>query len=132
LNIQDLQEGDTNDTTIRCSLEYCPLDSGSGFGALSYVWGHGSPSSQIIVDGQPFSVTDNLCDALRNIRSRWKKVKTWIDAICVNQKDAEEKTERVWMMRNIYSQAFQVLIWMGQASPRDATGLEFAGELWAS
>lgn len=38
----------------------------------------------------------------------------WIDGICINQKDREEKNHQVEMMAEIYSSAKQVLIWLGE------------------
>jgi hypothetical protein len=37
----------------------------------------------------------------------------WVDGICINQSDAEEKSQQVSLMSSIYSSAFQVLVWLG-------------------
>jgi hypothetical protein len=37
----------------------------------------------------------------------------WIDAICIDQSDIDEKGEQLALMRNIYAEAKQVLIWLG-------------------
>jgi hypothetical protein len=37
----------------------------------------------------------------------------WIDAICINQKDMDEKSTQVSMMGRIYSQTQKVIIWLG-------------------
>jgi len=39
-------------------------------------------------------ITENLDNALRHIRSRAEEVIIWVDAICINQSDADQK-ERV-------------------------------------
>jgi hypothetical protein len=39
----------------------------------------------------------------------------WIDALCINQRDDEEKNIQVMNMINIYRQASQVLVWFGPA-----------------
>lgn len=40
----------------------------------------------------------------------------WIDALCINQLDVDEKNEQVGRMKEIYSNAPSVLIWLGDAS----------------
>jgi hypothetical protein len=37
----------------------------------------------------------------------------WIDAICINQRDMDEKSTQVSMMGRIYSQTQKVIIWLG-------------------
>lgn len=37
----------------------------------------------------------------------------WIDALCINQKDNNEKSSQVMMMRDIYAHAKNVLVWLG-------------------
>ena len=38
----------------------------------------------------------------------------WIDAICINQTDIEERSQQVEMMGLIYSKAVRNLIWLGE------------------
>jgi len=37
----------------------------------------------------------------------------WIDAICINQGDPEEKNQQLNIMVDIYAEAEETLIWMG-------------------
>lgn len=41
----------------------------------------------------------------------------WLDALCINQKDDEERATQVKMMREIFEQAAMVKIWLGKADP---------------
>jgi hypothetical protein len=43
--------------------------------------------------------------------------KIWIDAICINQEDEEEKGTQIPLMREIYSRARAVVVWMGLSTP---------------
>jgi hypothetical protein len=45
----------------------------------------------------------------------------WIDAICVNQADKEERSQQVQQMGKIYSHAEKVLIWLGKATSEMAS-----------
>lgn len=38
----------------------------------------------------------------------------WVDAVCINQRDVDERTQQVSMMRDIYASAEQVFIWLGE------------------
>lgn len=64
-----------------------------------------------------FNVTRNLCRGLRWIRRNFALKNTnpigwWIDAICINQKNSEERNSQVAHMAEIYSAAKLVLIWL--------------------
>ncbi|KAF8859326.1 heterokaryon incompatibility, partial [Acephala macrosclerotiorum] len=82
--------------------------------ALSYVWGESDPPCWILCNGQRKSVTPNLGAALRRLRYKEKWRLVWIDAICVNQEDLDERSQQVMLMRNIYSPARRVIVWLGE------------------
>jgi len=72
---------------------------------------------EITVNGDIFTVQKNLYDALKMLRSRIKAGESsgyfWIDAICINQRDMEEKSRQVLMMDQIYRAATQTIVWVG-------------------
>jgi len=41
------------------------------------------------------------------------EVTSWVDAICINQDDMQEKAEQVHRMDTIYKKAREVLVWLG-------------------
>ncbi|KAI0015112.1 heterokaryon incompatibility protein-domain-containing protein [Xylariomycetidae sp. FL0641] len=86
--------------------------------ALSYVWGsYLSDVNTITVDGKPFQVSPSLHQALVRIR-RAQQVRTvWIDAICMNQTDYAERASQVTLMRDVYSKAERVIIWLEDDAP---------------
>jgi len=77
-----------------------------------------SSSSQlgghIICDNQKVSVGQELYDALRRLRLTDRPRLIWIDALCINQHDINERNAQVTHMREIYSKADHVLIWVGE------------------
>ena len=83
------------------------------YNALSYVWGPPELDAPLICDGQHCRITINLHQALRRFRKPNKRLYIWVDAICINQKDAAERSEQVQLMKQIYEQAEHVLIWLG-------------------
>jgi hypothetical protein len=50
--------------------------------------------------------------------STWKNARKylWIDGLCINQKDYDERAARVRMMPKIYSNASLLVIWLGSAA----------------
>ena len=84
--------------------------------ALSYCWGDARITREIIVNDYCIHVTVNLEAALRQLRGCHcikQGFKLWVDAICINQSNFEERGQQVSRMRNIYSSAAHVVIWLG-------------------
>jgi hypothetical protein len=69
---------------------------------------------EIICDGQKVTVGSELYDALRRLRRPDRERLIWIDALCINQQDVRERNMQVGNMREIYSKADHVLIWLGE------------------
>jgi hypothetical protein len=82
--------------------------------ALSYCWGESFNKLPISVDGRVVGVTSNLHAALTRLRSDGVE-SIWIDALCINQDDKEERSIQVGRMGTIYKQAKMVIIWLGEA-----------------
>ena len=104
------------------------------FEALSYAWGTEAPTEQIhclaysagpateereAVEPQSISVSLHLFEALRCLRAtkfdgkrpRW----LWIDALCIDQQNNDEKAIQVPLMSEIYSRAQRVVVWLGKS-----------------
>ena len=58
-------------------------------------------------------ITHNLAIALRHLRHAKKPRILWIDALCINQDDLPERSAEVLEMGSIYSNARQVIVWLG-------------------
>jgi len=81
--------------------------------ALSYVWGSQGNPEQIFLNGHPYKITQNLQQALLQLRSPTEDRATWIDALTINQSDLAERSVQVQKMKIIYSMATRVLVWLG-------------------
>jgi SpoVK/Ycf46/Vps4 family AAA+-type ATPase len=106
-----------NDWRLRSEDPACHRFSWGDYIALSYVWGDAKQRKDIVVNGHTLSVTANLYDALINLReseeiSR-RKLHVWIDAICINQQDLDERACEVQKMSMIYSECLAVRGWLG-------------------
>lgn len=103
---------------VRCMLQIVSFtqDVIPEFEALSYAWGSTADPVNILIgveDPRELSVTPNLAVALPYLRDFRKPRIFWIDAICVNQRDLEERSRQVKRMGDIYSKAMRVVIWLG-------------------
>lgn len=103
---------------IKCKLQTTPIQSPLPYDALSYVWDGGE--YDITCDGRPFKIKSNLADAIRRIRHPTSSRLIWADAICINQEDDEEKNAQVMVMKTIYENSHQVLIWLGKDEDSNA------------
>jgi hypothetical protein len=86
------------------------------YDALSYTWGGTHKTSTVKVNGNYLDVTENLYLALRHLRSEDIDRVIWVDAICINQSNEQERGHQVQHMCKIYSQAEEVVVWLGQAT----------------
>jgi hypothetical protein len=98
---------------IACRPNGYNIDAAPAYEALSYAWGSPENPLKIDVNGKAFTVTRNLNAALRRLRSPDKNRLVWVDAICINQKDTDERSHQVQRMAQIYSNAEQVIVWLG-------------------
>jgi hypothetical protein len=93
----------TKTTRIRCRLaEYSLQDSGKSiplYDALSYTWDGPAKPRSIFINEQKLAVTENLYAALLQIRDRGLNQIIWIDALCINQADTEERGQQVCLWR---------------------------------
>lgn len=109
---------------------YC---NGRQYSAVSYTWGFDLFSHQLLIVGPLVSgtiaatsayhclkITANVDSLVRHLRRAHKPVFLWIDAVCLNQKDEEEKAQQIPKMGDIYSAAKKVHIWLGNDNIDDA------------
>ncbi|TVY41023.1 Heterokaryon incompatibility protein 6,OR allele [Lachnellula subtilissima] len=87
--------------------------------ALSYVWGDAAKTKDLICNKKLLKITASLATALRAIRQSETSRTLWADGICINQDDEDERASQVLLMSSIYSQATQVICWLG---PNDDDG----------
>lgn len=132
----------SEDDPIKCHLMLCDIHGGGIKEALSYVWGTEKSEKCILVSQQSypdqhFSVKENLYRILHGLRLPDATRTIWIDAICIDQSNPQERIHQMRLMRDIYTYAQSVIIWLGtdQASsdansymalfPGDSGGLRY-------
>ena len=110
---------------LRCTVKNYTLDNSPEFRALSYTWGSPYPneggeelelptrSCNLDCSEGCLRVTNNLLDALYQLRDNTSDIQLWIDAICINQSDTQERNYQVTLMGDIYHAAEAVIVWLG-------------------
>ncbi|KAF6812741.1 het domain-containing protein [Colletotrichum musicola] len=81
--------------------------------AISYVWGNSSRSRVILCGGAKILITENLHEALSRLRLTQTPRRLWVDQICIDQDNPEEKSKQIPLMDLIYRNAAHVLVWLG-------------------
>ena len=81
---------------------------------MSYVWGSSSKTVPINLDRFEVLVAQNLEYALRYLRRQTQPRRIWVDAVYINQADLDEQSKQVSRTKNIYQQAFNVVMWLGE------------------
>lgn len=109
------------------------------FNALSYTWGnpritcgfsepasgsnkrinrHTTATHQVLCDGVTFLVRANLASALDMLWNsdmpRAEGGLLWIDAICIDQSNLDERASQVQHMTTIFASAESVIAWLGE------------------
>jgi hypothetical protein len=98
---------------IKCDLIAFSLEHLPPYIALSYVWGAPTPRHRIFVNDGYFDVRQNLYDFLQEYWNEEQEHYIWIDQICINQCDTQERGHQVGIMAQVYSQAVYVVVWLG-------------------
>ena len=82
--------------------------------ALSYTWGDPTEKREMRCCGLSLQITSSLYNALKQLRYPDRTRTLWVDAVCINQGDIEERSSQVSLMQLIYTQTDRVIIWLGQ------------------
>lgn len=97
--------------------------------ALSWTWGKADDKFAILINegGTTYKkrVRKELALALKYLRKPGKERVLWIDAICVNQDDLDERNQQVQMMSRIYTRSEQVCVWLGEADRDSEIAINF-------
>ncbi|KAK6215019.1 hypothetical protein QIS74_08038 [Colletotrichum tabaci] len=98
---------------INLTLTRASLNDSPPYHALSYVWGDPTPTATVDLDGNPLPIGSNLNGALLRLRQNGVVAWLWVDAICIDQNNHEERSWQAAQMRDIFAQASLVYIWLG-------------------
>ena len=115
-----LPSADSN-AQLDCKLFVLPLNQCGvrfDFAALSYACGDVSDTTPLIVNGLGYPGLSSMVAALRCLRHNTDPRAIWVDQLCINQYDNKERSDQIMLMKEIYSKAGVVHIFLG-ASEQD-------------
>jgi hypothetical protein len=140
--------------TLSCTTKHFMIPSAVRYKAVSYRWGTGPISKEIQMNGCPVKISDNLFDFLSqqsSIMETWTLEEgrhiedlpstehvgnapwvsnpwLWIDQLCIDQSSVSEKNHQVAQMGAIFSNAVQVLVWLGNGADGTEKAVEHAAD----
>lgn len=116
------------DDDISCTVCATSMDNIGTYEALSYAWDDPTLTHGILCEDKVIPVAANLYSALRRLRLSNKIRRLWIDAICINQADVEERNRQVQLMGAVYKRASCVLVWLGEEGANSREILQLIAE----
>lgn len=133
IRVLNLRGSSFENPLVECELVVNKLskehDVEQPYEALSWCWGTAKPTAYINIrkDGKVYAkyVRPDLFAALKALRYPKEDRYLWIDAICINQENPQEKNHQVEMMSEIYGRADQVCIWLGEGDRSSRMALRF-------
>jgi hypothetical protein len=99
---------------VQATVKYAYLEDKPKYETISYVWESSRKDAAIFVGGCHLDVPANAKLVLRRLRHAKRSRTIWIDAICVNQDDNDDKGHQVARMAKIYSNTRRNLAWLGE------------------
>lgn len=111
-----LQPGTSGDV-LKGSLRAFCIKSLPAYEAISYCWGDFAMADcrqRVILDGRDLPITRNAAGTLLHSRSRKEPISLWLDQVCINQEDVNERSQQVKLMNYIYGKATKVVIHLGE------------------
>lgn len=104
--------------TLSGTLTEICLEGEHRFDALSYAWGEAGQMHDFICCGKVLRIRDNLYRFLQRAKEqvRTSRRPIWIDAVCIDQSNDAEKSVQIPLMSEVYKQAQQVLVWLGDCT----------------
>jgi len=120
IRLLKVQRSHDSSQPIQCILQHFDLAKRPQYKALSYTWGEPLPTRDIIINGSPLPIRDNLYQFLASSASAVDTGESpwlWIDQLCIRQDNIQERNHQVRQMPEIYSSAAEVLVWLSPAFP---------------
>jgi hypothetical protein len=111
--VEVLDDNYSETIQIRCRMSTWSVDTMPPYHATSYTWGDPESNATILINDQTFRVRTNCELVLEQAYVYKKGCYYWVDAICINQEDLQEKSQQVGMMGQIYKSAQHVLACVG-------------------
>ncbi|PIA94483.1 hypothetical protein CB0940_08553 [Cercospora beticola] len=110
---------------VACTLRVVALqdEPTPRYQTISYVWGDPTPCCSIILNGKIFMVPRSTDQVLRRVSDRENVRTVWIDAVCINQADLQERAQQVTLMDQVYFFTTGGIVYLGQGEQGSAQAI---------
>ncbi|KAH7374097.1 heterokaryon incompatibility protein-domain-containing protein [Cadophora sp. MPI-SDFR-AT-0126] len=101
---------------LRCEFTTETINSlRGGYVAISYVWGVDKTirSKIICEDGRALGLGASAAAVLESVADMDTVPLIWIDTLCIDQSNNDEKASQIPMMTDVYRSASKVVAWLG-------------------
>jgi hypothetical protein len=119
------------DEALQLHLAHATLsDPAVVYETISYCWGDATARDSVIVNEQLVDVPASAAAALKCMREAERPRSIWIDSICINQMDLDERSYQVGMMADIYRSAKGNLVYLGESDEYTKDGFEMVERVY--
>lgn len=110
---------------LECRSIHVSLDdkARASYETISYCWGDSTPCKTIIIDDATLQIPLNTDRALRRAILWHDSDRIWIDAICIDQKNTEERNQQVALMGHVYSGGTGNIVYLGEPDSMTTTAI---------
>lgn len=122
IRIMHLHPGQADDA-IHFNLETISVPAGQlpgGYEAISYTWGDAILQHEVFHRDtgsghlSTMKITKNSYNALKSLRYTDSVRQLWMDSICIDQANLDERNAQVKIMKSIYAGAKGVVVYVGE------------------
>ena len=120
------------ETNLTLEIKHVSLRDHPKYSALSYTWGDLEQEDSILCDGAKLFITRNLHAALKAMVRTVTSLQDsfyWIDQVCIDQKNVEERESQIKLMGDVYKQASRCAAYVGDPSGDDLEALVMINNL---
>ncbi|KAK6855651.1 hypothetical protein PG995_007802 [Apiospora arundinis] len=114
----------TDDESLHCLLKLANLKKSPPFQAISHACNPHGDVKTILINGAPVPISNNLLLALQHVQRQDEPVTIWIDALCINTADLEEKSAQMSQLGSIFKASGRTFIWLGPAADGSDDAIE--------
>ncbi|KAF2774145.1 HET-domain-containing protein [Teratosphaeria nubilosa] len=116
IKLCSILDGNRHDP-LACSLRAVNLSQRPVYQCISYVWGDPNDQETMQLDGKSVPAPSSLVALLLRLRGSTAASDLWVDTLCIDQENHDEKKEQVALMGEIYANAENVIVWLGDTVP---------------
>ncbi|KAH8730504.1 heterokaryon incompatibility protein-domain-containing protein [Phaeosphaeriaceae sp. PMI808] len=114
---------------LKCEILHRSLNDAPDYIAISYAWGDGLDTKPLRLAGAVIPVAASLYDTLEAVRQKKLETLVWVDALCIDQQNKDERATQVRLMGHIYSRAMSAAIWLGPAADKSPLAMQLLHEV---